>query len=74
MYVEPAMRGQGVARQILGHLESAARTMGAERLVLETGVYQDEAIRLYSAAGFKTVDCFDEYAGIPTSVCFEKPL
>ena len=74
MYVEPAMRGLGVARQILGHLESTARTMGAERLVLETGIYQDEAIRLYRAAGFKTVECFDEYAGIPTSVCFEKPL
>ena len=74
MYVEPEMRGRGVARQILGHLESTARTMGAERLVLETGLYQDEAIRLYRAAGFKTIECFDEYAGTPTSVCFEKPL
>jgi GNAT superfamily N-acetyltransferase len=74
MYVEPEMRGRGVARQILDHLESAARTMGAERLVLETGIYQEEAIGLYRGAGFKTVECFDEYAGIPTSVCFEKVL
>ncbi|HXC76829.1 MAG TPA: GNAT family N-acetyltransferase [Candidatus Acidoferrum sp.] len=74
MFVEPEMRGHGVAGQILGHLESTARMMGAERLVLETGIYQDEAIRLYSAAGFKVIECFDEYAGIPTSVCFEKPL
>jgi GNAT superfamily N-acetyltransferase len=74
MYVEPAMRGRGIARQILEHLESTARTMGGQRLVLETGIHQAEAIGLYRAAGFNAVDCFDEYAGIPTSVCFEKTL
>lgn len=74
MYVEPEMRGHRVAREILDHLENTARAMGAERLVLETGIYQEEAIGLYRGAGFKAVDCFDEYAGVPTSVCFEKPL
>jgi ribosomal protein S18 acetylase RimI-like enzyme len=74
MFVEPEMRGRGVARGILDHLETAARSMGAERLVLETGIYQQEAIGLYRGAGFKAIDCFDEYAGVPTSVCFEKPL
>jgi GNAT superfamily N-acetyltransferase len=74
MYVEPAIRGHGVAREILDHLENTARTLGAERLVLETGIYQEEAIGLYRGAGFKAVDCFDEYVGVPTSVCFEKPL
>ena len=74
MYVEPEMRGHRVARDILDHLENTARSMGAERLVLETGIYQEEAIGLYRGAGFKAVDCFDEYAGVPTSVCFEKPL
>jgi GNAT superfamily N-acetyltransferase len=74
MFVEPEMRGRGVARAILDHLESAARSMGADRLVLETGIYQEEAIGLYRGAGFKAVDCFDEYTGVPTSVCFEKPL
>jgi len=74
MYVEPEMRGHRVAREILDHLENTARAMGAERLVLETGIYQEEAIGLYRGAGFKGVDCFDEYAGVPTSVCFEKLL
>ena len=74
LYVEPELRGQGIAWEILERLEGAARTMGAERLVLETGVYQDEAIGLCRRAGFQTVDCFDEYVGVPTSVCFEKAL
>lgn len=73
MYVDPEMRGRGVASEILDHLERAARAMGAERLVLETGIYQEEAIGLYHRAGFSAVDCFDEYAGVPTSVCFERP-
>jgi GNAT superfamily N-acetyltransferase len=74
MYVDPEIRGRGIARSILEHLESTAQAMGAERLVLETGIYQDEAIGLYRGAGFTAVDCFDEYAGVPTSVCFEKTL
>ena len=74
MYVEPEMRGRGVARQILDHLESTARSMGAERLVLETGTHQEEAIGLYHSAGFKAIECFDEYVGTRTSVCFEKTL
>ena len=74
MYVEPEKRGRGVARQILDHLENSARTMGAERLVLETGIHQEEAIGLYRAAGFKAIDCFDEYVDTPTSACFEKTL
>ena len=74
MFVEPEVRGRGVARQILEHLETAARVMGAHRLVLETGIYQDEAIGLYRSVGFSPIDCFDEYLGVPTSVCFEKAL
>ena len=74
MYVEPSMRGRGVAREILEHLETTARAMSAQRLVLETGIFQDEAIGLYESAGFRLIDCFDEYAGTPTSACFEKLL
>ena len=74
MFVEPEMRGRGVARQILEHLETAAREMGARRLVLETGIYQDEAIGLYRSVGFSSIDCFDEYVGTVTSACFEKFL
>lgn len=74
MYVEPDVRGQGVAKEVLAHLEDAARKLGARRAVLETGIYQDEAIGLYLRAGYRKVDCWGEYLTSPTSVCYEKSL
>jgi putative acetyltransferase len=74
MYVEPDLRGRGVGKAIVEHLEATAGTLGARRLVLETGTYQTEAIALYRRAGFSAVECFGEYASSPTSVCFEKAI
>jgi putative acetyltransferase len=72
MYVEPESRGRGLAKRILERLEADAAALGAYRLVLETGTLQEEALGLYRHAGFNQIDCFGEYAGVPTSVCFEK--
>src|SRR5665213_552852 len=72
MFVKPELRGRGVAKQLLDRLEGDARAMGVNRLVLETGIHQAEAIGLYRQAGFTPVDCWGEYANAPTSVCFEK--
>jgi len=74
MYVEPDQRGKGIGRAVLDSLEAAARQLGAQRLVLETGIHQAAAIALYRRAGFKRVDCWGEYASSPTSICFEKTL
>ncbi|HEX9098329.1 MAG TPA: GNAT family N-acetyltransferase [Candidatus Dormibacteraeota bacterium] len=74
MYVEPGLRGRGIAKDILDHLEAAARGMGVRRLVLETGIYQAEAIGLYRRVGFNPIRCWGEYEGVLTSVCFEKNL
>jgi putative acetyltransferase len=74
MYVEPDRRGKGIGSAVLASLESAARQMGVQRLVLETGVYQEAAISLYRGAGFTQLDCWGEYASAPTSICFEKNL
>jgi putative acetyltransferase len=74
MYVDPGVRGRGVAKEIVQRLEAEARAMGASRLVLETGIYQEEAIGLYRRFGYSEIDCFGEYAGVPTSICFAKAI
>jgi putative acetyltransferase len=74
MYVDPGQRGRGVGWSVLVHLESVAKRLGVERLVLETGVLQEAAIALYRRAGFSPVDCWGEYASSPASICFGKNL
>jgi putative acetyltransferase len=74
MYVEPEVRGQGVGRAVMTALEAAARRLGVQRLVLETGVHQDAAIALYERAGFTRIDCWGEYTSSPSSICYEKNL
>ena len=75
MYVVPSARGRGVGRALLAALESEARSLGAGRLVLETGIRQTEALALYRRAGFVDIPAYGEYAASPgTSVCLAKGL
>jgi putative acetyltransferase len=74
MYVAPSARGAGIGRRILDALESFARSRGAQRLVLETGPLQSEALALYHRAGFVTTPCWGEYVNGKNSICFEKQL
>ncbi len=72
MFVRPAFRGRGIARQILASIEARAHERGHSYLQLETGVGQPEAIRLYERAGFHRIAAFGDYLGNPLSVCFGK--
>jgi putative acetyltransferase len=74
MYVRPAYRGRGIARQLVVALEEEA--LAADRLVirLETGTYLPAAINLYRSAGYHEIPVYGEYVGNPFSVCFEKLL
>ena len=74
MYVEADQRGRGLGKAVLDRLEAAAIQLGARRLVLETGIYQEAAIVLYRRAGFTPIDCWGAYESSPTSLCFEKTL
>ncbi|HEU4811823.1 MAG TPA: GNAT family N-acetyltransferase [Nocardioides sp.] len=74
MYVVPRLRGAGLARKMLVHLEESAAESGAEALLLETGIRQPEAIALYESAGYTPVPGFGYYRDVPLSRCFGKPL
>ena len=74
MYVDPAARGNGVARKLLARIEAAARAAQLPLLRLETGVYSDDALRFYRAAGFSDRGPFAGYRPDPMSVFMEKPL
>lgn len=74
MYVDPAARGQGLARDMLAHLERTAAEAGADTMVLETGTAQPEAIALYESADYVPVEKFGHYAWSPKSRCYGKRL
>jgi GNAT superfamily N-acetyltransferase len=74
MYVVPKHRSMGAGRAILEKLEQVAHELAVQRIVLETGERQQEAIALYEHCGYVKIPLFGEYADSPLSVCMEKTL
>jgi GNAT superfamily N-acetyltransferase len=74
LYVVPVYRGRGLSRIVVRGLENRASALGFDRLVLETGVLQPEAIGLYLGAGYQFIENFGEYAAEIDSRCLAKDL
>lgn len=74
MFTVPDARGRGLAARVLAELERRAAELGAREVVLETGVRQREALRLYERAGYLPIPAYGEYIGSPLSLCLRKPL
>ncbi|MDB9519371.1 GNAT family N-acetyltransferase [Roseofilum reptotaenium CS-1145] len=73
-YVKPEFRGQGLARMLMGEIESHLINLGIREAKLETGIYQTEAISLYRKLGY--VDCppFGDYQPDPYCVFMGKKI
>ncbi|TNE79256.1 MAG: GNAT family N-acetyltransferase [Bacteroidetes bacterium] len=74
MFVEPDQRGKGIAGLILQELEKWTLELGKSKCLLETGLQQPEAIRLYEKSGYAKIPNYGQYAGVENSLCFEKRL
>ena len=73
MFVIPEFRGKGYASAILGELENWAKELGFESVILETGIKQLEAIKLYEKT-YERMENYGQYRGVEASVCFKKVL
>ena len=74
MYILAPYRGKGTASGVLIQLEKWAAEMNYSHCILETGVRQPAAIRLYEKNGYLPVPNYGQYAGVENSRCFEKAL
>ncbi|CAH0150386.1 hypothetical protein SRABI76_00777 [Microbacterium oxydans] len=74
VFVAPGARGTGVSRLLMAELERIAADLGAERLILQTGDRQPEAVALYERIGYTRIPIYPPYLEITFSQCFEKPL
>ena len=74
MYVEPALRGQRIAEQVLAQMEQGLREEGITLALLETGEEQAAAVRLYERSGYQRRGPFGRYPDNGLSVFFGKAL
>jgi len=56
LWVRPDLRRGGIAVALMSEVEARARSLGYERLYLETGPKQPEAVALYGAIGWERVE------------------
>lgn len=74
MFTSPDHRNRGIASMVLKALEEWARELGYRRCVLETGALLHDATALYRKHGYTIIPNYGPYAGVESSVCFEKLL
>ncbi len=73
--VDAGHRGRGLGRALMLELERIARAAQVDRLILQTGDRQPDAVALYESLGYTPIPIYDPYADtMPFSRCFEKRL
>jgi GNAT superfamily N-acetyltransferase len=74
VFVSPGSRGGGISTALMLELEEIARERGGDRLVLQTGPLQPEAVGLYERLGYHRIEPYGGYDVIPGVLCFEKSI
>lgn len=74
MFVPLERRGQGIASLVLRELELWTKELNYRKCILETGVKQPEAIKLYKKNGYQIIPNYGQYSNVESSVCFEKNI
>lgn len=74
MYVVPQYRRQGIASEILSHLEETAYQMGYHYSVLETGKEMLDNIKFYEKCGYHIIDSYGDFINDDVCICMMKDL
>ena len=73
LYVRPSFRGQGAARELVKELIAVARSIGYQRMLLDTLPSMQEAHKLYRTLGFREISSYQKNP-IPSALFFELAL
>jgi DNA-binding MarR family transcriptional regulator/GNAT superfamily N-acetyltransferase len=60
MWIDPAMRGAGLGRRLLQHLEERLVAMGNTVIRLDTNSVLSEALALYASAGYREINRYND--------------
>ena len=72
MFVSPAFRSLGLARELLAELEAVASRRGCRAVRLDTSAYLTPAVALYRAAGYREIPAYN--ANLKADLWFERQL
>lgn len=56
LYLVNSVKGRGLGKELIRHIEDKAREMGFKNMYLETHTNLDVAINLYERVGFELID------------------
>ncbi len=74
MFVKHFYRGKKYGEKLLRHIEEEIVESGVDELILETGIKQIAAIKLYTRNGFRRISNYRPYIGKELSLCYTKSL
>ncbi|MGN9809102.1 GNAT family N-acetyltransferase [Micromonospora sp. BQ11] len=74
VYVRPAYRGRGIARQLLATLEEVAFQAGHTTVFLPTASSPTATAGFWTACGYQPVPAYGEHGGLSYGRCFAKRL
>lgn len=60
LYIRPAYRGRGYARQLMNRILADARAIGYRHLLLDTLPFLETAIGMYREMGFYDIPCYND--------------
>lgn len=75
MFVKDFYRGKKYGEKLLKHIvEEIIESGVVDELILETGIKQIAAIKLYTRNGFRRINNYGPYIGKELSLCYSKSL
>ncbi len=74
VFVQEAYRKNGVATGMMRRLIDYAGERGYDKLILETGEFLKDSVRLYTAFGFHRIHNYGVYVDMVESLCMELTL
>jgi N-acetylglutamate synthase-like GNAT family acetyltransferase len=68
------IKSQGIGKSILKYLEAKAKEYGYSRIVLETRICNENAVKFYQNNNYRQINNYGKYENRLEAICFEKMI